>query len=673
MVKWSVQLKIATVNLTKIRYRTSSFSILSTLSLFCFVVHAGSSIQTGTGQSPSGLCSSIGRILSLVRSTETLSSLCALTRLSDLKFHFFRLGTSRSNARSLCLYFMPRRVLLVPSTIWPCWEQVSLSFSLMSIGITLYQRDGKLSSTHSHASDLLFSFAQIRNEDFLNHLLEEKHQETLVMLLTGKQKLEEVSDQDHEMEADTAITALEQETSEKLSSLAETVQKLNDDTVKINQEFIKLDESTQAAVQEVTNFQCAVSDRNGVMNNLQNKQQVLQKDIEQLKQSLDEHQYVSTDGTLTWRIDRVAERMADAQSDRQPSIYSPIFYSTPTGYKMRARLYLHGDGNARRTHISLFFLLMRSEYDALLPWPFGNKVTFCLFDQTGANRHIIDSFRPDTKSNSFQRPKTDANVASGIPKFFPLPMIQQDDNSYVRDDTLFLKIIVDMNETPKMLLPFMLNLNPGLPNHIQQNQINQEKSKQQATALVSNQATPINTCGWSIECWIFEFELFIVSAAIWLWLDSVRKRNQRDLLSAAENICLFAINTLKNSHAWIFLAITPQKRARCRQLYHIGELVQEKQNALGSVGSFSEVRELHFRWEHEWHTPADPLIREWNWILRLTYWCIHRPGNSWWNFSLLAENMCRMQRHQSLSYRSNQLVTRPSGEPRISGYPTSWV
>jgi len=301
------------------------------------------------------------------------------------------------------------------------------------------------------------------------------------------------------MESTTPNNELEQQTSEKLSDLADKVQKLNDETVDLSRNFVKLNELSQVAVQELDHFKNAANERNSIMSSLQPKQEAIQKEIEQLKQNLEENQHVSIDGTLTWRVDRVAERMADAQSERQPSIYSPIFYSSPTGYKMRARLYLHGDGNARRTHMSLFFLLMRGDYDALLQWPFGYKVTFCLFDQTGNNRHIIDSFRPDTKSNSFQRPKTEANIASGIPKFFPLPMIQQDDNPYVREDTLFLKIVVDLNETPKMILPYMLTLNPGLPNHVQQILINQEKVKRQqqqnATGLAASQGVPTNTCG----------------------------------------------------------------------------------------------------------------------------------------------------------------------------------
>ena len=169
----------------------------------------------------------------------------------------------------------------------------------------------------------------------------------------------------------------------------------------------------------------------------------------------------------------------DAQSERQTSIYSPPFYSSPTGYKMRARLYLNGDGNARRTHMSLFFVLMRSEYDAILEFPFKYTVTFCLYDQSDSQRHIIDSFRPDARSTSFQRPRSEMNIASGIPKFFPLAMIQQEGNPYVRDDTMFIKVMVDFGDMPKTLLPYALSLNPGIPTSIQQLMIEEEAERRE--------------------------------------------------------------------------------------------------------------------------------------------------------------------------------------------------
>jgi hypothetical protein len=152
---------------------------------------------------------------------------------------------------------------------------------------------------------------------------------------------------------------------------------------------------------------------------------------------------------------------------------------------MRARLYLHGDGNARRTQMSLFFVLMRGEYDVILQFPFNFKVTFCLYDQTGAQRHIIDSLQPDAKSNSFQRPRSEMNLASGIPKFFPLSMIQQEGNQYVQDDTIFIKVMIDFGDMPKTLLPYALSLNPGLPTHVQQAMIKQ-KAKRRASTKSKN-------------------------------------------------------------------------------------------------------------------------------------------------------------------------------------------
>ncbi|CAF4944141.1 unnamed protein product [Rotaria sp. Silwood1] len=130
---------------------------------------------------------------------------------------------------------------------------------------------------------------------------------------------------------------------------------------------------------------------------------------------------------------------------------------------------------------------MRGPNDAILKFPFNYKVTFCLYDQTPQQQHIIDSFRPDIKSNSFQRPRSEMNIASGIPKFFPLTMIQQEGNPYVREDTMFIKVMVDFDDMPRTLLPYALSLNPGLPIHIQQLMIKQETERR---AQQQSQQTP---------------------------------------------------------------------------------------------------------------------------------------------------------------------------------------
>lgn len=72
------------------------------------------------------------------------------------------------------------------------------------------------------------------------------------------------------------------------------------------------------------------------------------------------------------------------------------------------------------------------------------QVTFMLLDQNN-REHIIDAFRPDLTSASFQRPVNDMNVASGCPMFLPLSKLQSPKYAYVKEDTLFLKCIIETN------------------------------------------------------------------------------------------------------------------------------------------------------------------------------------------------------------------------------------
>ncbi|XP_066568851.1 TNF receptor-associated factor 1 [Amia ocellicauda] len=150
----------------------------------------------------------------------------------------------------------------------------------------------------------------------------------------------------------------------------------------------------------------------------------------------------SYDGTFIWKISDLAKKMQDAAAGRGNNLYSSAFYTGKYGYKVCMRLYLNGDGAGKGSHISLFFVVMKGEYDALLSWPFKHKVTFFLLDQN-QREHVIDAFRPDLSSSSFQRPTKEMNVASGCPLFFPLNKLKSPKHAYSKDDTLFIKCVVD--------------------------------------------------------------------------------------------------------------------------------------------------------------------------------------------------------------------------------------
>uniref|UniRef100_A0A8C5NK78 TNF receptor-associated factor 1 n=1 Tax=Junco hyemalis TaxID=40217 RepID=A0A8C5NK78_JUNHY len=173
---------------------------------------------------------------------------------------------------------------------------------------------------------------------------------------------------------------------------------------------------------------------------------LMQKDagLSSLHKSLLFSEQASYDGIFLWKITEVGRKLQDSVTGRTVSLYSPAFYTAKYGYKVCLRVYLNGDGTGKGTHMSLFFVVMKGDYDALLPWPFRHKVTFMLLDQNN-REHIIDAFRPDLTSASFQRPVNEMNVASGCPLFLPLAKLQSPKHAYVREDTLFLKCIIETN------------------------------------------------------------------------------------------------------------------------------------------------------------------------------------------------------------------------------------
>ena len=278
------------------------------------------------------------------------------------------------------------------------------------------------------------------------------------------------------------------ELSDSLTILAEGLSCLTDDNVEIQKNLKQLSNYFAQTQRQVDELRESSRTTAQLVHSTQINYDFLQTEIEGIKQrSVNITNSSSRDGTYIWKITGVAEKIAAAISDQQTSIYSPPFFSSANGYKMCMRLYLNGDGQARRTHLSLFFVLMRGDYDPILFWPFQYKITFILLDQSGAQQHIVDSFRPDIKSNSFQRPRSDMNIASGLPKFTPLSSIEAENNPYIRDNCMFIRCIVDFTSLPKPCLQFVANINPGLPLPVQHEQIQTEVKKYKLSTSESSE------------------------------------------------------------------------------------------------------------------------------------------------------------------------------------------
>lgn len=242
------------------------------------------------------------------------------------------------------------------------------------------------------------------------------------------------------------------ETDTKLSQLINKVDMLQNTQNGLINDISKLVKANDKLKQENMSLKDNIKEYKSISQELHKTLALSQVSLLTLEERLINLEKLSCDGSLLWKITNTHERMQEAKSGRQTSFYSPPFYTNRNGYKMCARIYLNGDGNGRNTHLSLFFVILRGENDALLRWPFRQKVTFILIDQSlsESRENVYDAFRPDPNSSSFRRPVSDMNIASGLPVFCPLGKLMSSDHEYIKDNTMFIKIIVDTKDLPEI-------------------------------------------------------------------------------------------------------------------------------------------------------------------------------------------------------------------------------
>ncbi|KAM4043345.1 TNF receptor-associated factor 5 isoform 1-T3 [Anomaloglossus baeobatrachus] len=156
-------------------------------------------------------------------------------------------------------------------------------------------------------------------------------------------------------------------------------------------------------------------------------------------------------GKLIWKITDYERKKMEAVEGRVVSIYSQHFYTSRCGYRLCARAYLNGDGSGKGSFLSLYFVVMKGEFDSLLSWPFKQKVTLMLIDQSGKKNHFIDVFKADPHSSSFKRPEGETNIASGCPRFVSHFQIENPKNAcYIKEDTIFIKVAVDLTDLEEL-------------------------------------------------------------------------------------------------------------------------------------------------------------------------------------------------------------------------------
>lgn len=181
---------------------------------------------------------------------------------------------------------------------------------------------------------------------------------------------------------------------------------------------------------------------NNTEDELKNTKAELEKALQQLQLSSIKHT-----NSFLWRIEGFSKILRRALKKDETEIESDPFYTnTETecyGYKLKVILCPNGDGDGEKTHLSVYIVIMKGDYDAILPWPFSKKVKFTLIDQEED---------PDQRQNkthkfvwqdceSLARPVTGENDGVGSPKFVSHEELNS--RRFLVDDTLFLLVDIE--------------------------------------------------------------------------------------------------------------------------------------------------------------------------------------------------------------------------------------
>jgi len=148
--------------------------------------------------------------------------------------------------------------------------------------------------------------------------------------------------------------------------------------------------------------------------------------------------------SFIWKINGMHKILREAR--RSTDVESEPFFSGVNGYKLKVLMEPSGDlsRSGKNGYVSLFLVIMKGKYDAILPWPFRRTVTFRLIDQQenpDYREDVVMKLDPsDDDSESFLRPRAEENNGYGFAKFICHDKIRR--RRYIVNDTAFLEVQV---------------------------------------------------------------------------------------------------------------------------------------------------------------------------------------------------------------------------------------
>lgn len=173
-----------------------------------------------------------------------------------------------------------------------------------------------------------------------------------------------------------------------------------------------------------------------------------QKVLKQHEQQISEMEGRICHGQFFWKIRNYSRYQREAERGETSALHSQPFYTSPSGgYKLCVRANLNGVDSARGSHLSLFIHFMQGDFDDVVDWPFSGRIILSVMDQNDLcelRQHVTETLTAKPNLAAFQKPTTPRNHKGfGYMEFLPLSTLKN--SSYIKNDTLIIKVQVEPN------------------------------------------------------------------------------------------------------------------------------------------------------------------------------------------------------------------------------------
>jgi chromosome segregation ATPase len=111
------------------------------------------------------------------------------------------------------------------------------------------------------------------------------------------------------MDNNFAVNQLE-ELYETISMLSRGTQTLNEDAERLNSDLLEHETKLQSLTENVSQVKVAVEEENALLEGITRNLEILNQDLVSLTEKIDDMQYISYDGTFTWKIPNLQEKMS---------------------------------------------------------------------------------------------------------------------------------------------------------------------------------------------------------------------------------------------------------------------------------------------------------------------------------------------------------------------------